>query len=219
MWHHIASVNGAPLKVLPLLLAVAIVLAGQPVPAQETITIRDENMPGRLEAFLIATPKAILNKEVLAILESSGKATFTAIVATDPDTKAKETGVEVQFEEGNLKTVAYLDEDCLKRLEKSLGSLIKTQQYLTDHRSEYSHQDLQEPNVTIAYNQLPGSDERADKAGIMAVGFYGHDEGFGLYFDVFWGRLHHSGQFYFPKASVSDLLKILQSAKPFLVAN
>ena len=25
---------------------------------------------------------------------------------------AKESGMEVQFEEGNLKTVAYLDEDC-----------------------------------------------------------------------------------------------------------
>lgn len=207
------------MKFLPLVLAVAIIFAGPPVLAQETISIRDENIPGKLETFLIAIPKATLNKKVLAILESSGKATFTAIVAADLDTKAKEKGVEVQFEEGNLKTAAYLDEDCLKRLEKSLGSLIKSQQYFTDHISEYSHQELQVPDVTMAYNQLPGSDEHADKAGIMAVGFYGHDGGFGLYFGVFWGRLHHSGQFYFPKASVSDLLKILQSAKPFLVAN
>jgi hypothetical protein len=100
-----------------------------------------------------------------------------------------------------------------------LGSLIKSQQYFTAHITEYSHQDLQEPNVTMAYNRLPGLDEHADKAAIMAVGFYWHDGGFGLYFDVFWGRLHHSGQFYFPDASVSDVLKILQSANPFLVAN
>jgi hypothetical protein len=130
-----------------------------------------------------------------------------------------EKGLEVRLEQGDLKTVAYLDDDCLKRLEKSLQSLLKTQEFIDGHRKDYSRQDLEVPHVTLAYNQVPGSDEHADKAGVMAVGFYGHEEGFGLYLGIHWGTLHLSGQFYFPNASLSDLLKTIQSANTFLVAN
>jgi hypothetical protein len=211
--------SGAIVKSLTLFLALTIALAGPPVLAQDTTRIRDENIPGKLESLLIATSKASLNKKVLGVLESSGKATFTGIVATNPNTDAKVKGLEIYLEEGDLKTVAYLDEECLKRVEKSLRSLIMSQQYIADNWKDYSHQELEEPSVTLAYNEVPGTDEHADKAGVTAIGFYGHEGGFGLYLGVFWGRLHHSGQFYFPKTSLSDLLQIIQGANTFLIAN
>ena len=201
-----------------LFLAFILGMAGQTFPVQET-HIRVENFPGKLESFLIATPNAFLNRRVMGTLESPGKATFTAINATNPITRAKAKGLEVQVEEGSVKAVAYLDEDCLKRLEKSLPSLIQGQQYRSDHSKDHSSQDLAEPQVTLAYNEVPGSDERAEKAGIMSVGYYGHEDGFGVYLNVSYGRVHPSGQFYFPKATLTDLLKIIQATNAYLASS
>lgn len=199
-----------------LFLAFNFGLFGQTLPVQETIHIRIENIPGKLESFLIATPNASLNRKVMGTLEFPGRATFTATIATNPSTQAKEKGLEVQVEEGELKTVVYLDEDCVKRLEKSIPSLIKIQQYASEHLNENSSQDLKRPHVSTAYNQVPGSEEHAEKAGIMEVGFYGHEEGFGVYLYVSGGRVHRSGQLYFPKATLTDLLKIIQATNTFL---
>jgi hypothetical protein len=193
---------------------------GQALPLQETIHIRIENIPGKVESFLIATPNASLNRKVMGTLEFPGRATFTAIIATNASTQAKAKGLEVQGEEGDLKTVAYLDEDCLKRLETSISSLIKIQQYASEHLKKYSSQNLERPQVRIAYNQVPGSDENTgEKAGIMEVGFYGHEEGFGVYLYISGGRVHPSGQFYFPKATLSDLLKIIQATNAFVASS
>ena len=207
------------MKSLTVFLVLTIALAGPPLLAQEITRIRVENIPGKLESFLIATPNASLHKKVLAILESSGKATFTAIVAVNPNTQVKEKGLEIRLAEGELTTVAYLDEDCLKRLAGVLPSLIMSQQYFSDHLNDYSQQDLERPEVITAYDEVPGSDEHAEKAGVAQFGFYGHDEGFGLYVSVPPGPAHHSGQFYFPKASLADLLKIIQAANTFLTVN
>jgi hypothetical protein len=178
-----------------------------------------ENMPGKLESFLIATPNVSLNQKVMGALEYPGRATFTATVVSNPAKQAKEKGLIVQVEEGDLKTVAYLDEDCLKRLETSISSLIKSQQYVSEHLKEHSPQDLKRPCVTIAYNQVPGSDEHAEKAGVMEVGFYGDEDGFGAFLGVSWGRVHPSGQFYFPKASLTDLLKMIRATNAFRAAS
>jgi hypothetical protein len=176
-------------------------------------------MPGKLESFLIATPNASLNQRVMGTLEFPGKATFTATIATNPGTQGKEKGLEVRVEEGNIKAIVYLDDDCLKRLEKSLPSLLEDQQYMSDHLKEYSSRDLVIPHAIGLYNQIPGSHEHAEKAGIMDVGFYGHDEGFGVYLHIPWGRIHPSGQFYFPRARLIDLLKIIQATNVFLAAS
>ena len=199
-----------------LFLTFSLGFVDQALPAQEITHIRIENMPGKLESFLLATPNASLNRKVMGTLEFPGRATFTATIATNPSTQAKEKGLEVQVEEGDLKTVAYLDEDCLKRLEKAISSLIRTQQHVSEHLKEYSTPDLERPQVTTAYNQVPGSDEHTEKAGVMQVGFYGHEEGFGVYLGVSWSRVRPGGQFYFPKATLTDLLKIIQATNVFL---
>jgi len=202
-----------------LFLVFSLGMVGHSCPAQEPTHIRAENMPGKLESFLIATTNASLNRRVMGTLEFPGKATFTVTIATNPNTEAKEKGLEVQVEEGSIKAVAYLDEDCLKRFEKSLPSLLASQQHMGDHLKEYSSRDLAVPHAIALYNQVPGSDEHAEKAGIMDVGFYGHDEGFGVYLHVPWGRVHASGQFYFPKARLTDLLKIIQATNVFLAGS
>jgi hypothetical protein len=207
------------MRAVILFLAFSFGMFGQTLPVQEITHIRIENIPGKLESFLIATRNASLNRRVMGTLEFPGKAIFTAIIATNLSTQAKEKGLEVQGEEGDLKTVAYLDEDCLKRLEKSLPSLIRIQKYRSDHLKEYSSQDLAIPQTTVAYNRVPGSDERAEKAGILSVGFYGHEEGFGVYLYVSGGRVHRSGQFYFPKATLTDLLKIVEATNGFLAVS
>jgi hypothetical protein len=194
-------------------------MVGQSPLAQEPTRIRAENIPGKLESFLIATPNASLNRRVMGTLEFPGKATFTAIIATDPGMQGREKGLEVRVEEGSIKAIVYLDDDCLKRLEKSLPSLLEDQQYMSDHLKEYSSRDLAIPHAIALYNQVPGSDEHAEKAGIMDVGFYGHDEGFGVYLRIPWGRIHPSGQFYFPRARLIDLLKIIQATNVFLAAS
>jgi len=207
------------MRLMTLFLVFSLGMVGQSLPAQEPTHIRAENMPGKLESFLIAIPNASLNRKVMGTLEFPGKATFTATIATNPGTQAKGKGLEVQVEEGSIKAVAYLDEDCLKRLERSLPSLLEVQQYMSDHLKEYSSRDLAIPHAIALFNEVPGSDVHAEKAGIMDVGFYGHDEGFGVYLHIPWGRVHPSGQFYFPNDRLTDLLKIIQATNVFLAAS
>ena len=92
-------------------------------PAQGVVHVRVENLPGKLEGFLLATPNVSVEKKVMGKLDDIGKATFSAVVATDPATKAQERGLLVQLEQGDTKATVYLDQDCLQRLQRSLPGL------------------------------------------------------------------------------------------------
>lgn len=178
--------------------------------AQETIQIRVENLPGRLESFLSATPNVSVAKKVTGTLDSSGKATFTAMVATNPVSHAQERGLEIRLEQGDVKAVVYLDQNCLQSLHSSLEFFRRETKDVTDHR----------PHVTTIYNDLPGTPETEEKAGILQVGWYGYDDGWGMHLSVPPGKNGRGGgQFYLPQARFEKLLEIINSTMMFLSSN
>lgn len=81
-----------PLTSLTLFLILTFATQSSSTAAQEIVHIRVENLPGRLESFLFATPNVSVGKEVMGTLDSPGKATFTTMIATNPASKAQEKG-------------------------------------------------------------------------------------------------------------------------------
>ncbi len=190
--------------------------------AQVELVIREEYKPGKLESFLVATPSATLVQKEFGKFISPTTATFTAIVASDPVTKVTLSGLEVRFQGTDQTITVYLDEDCIKRLQKSVASLEKSQQFAQEHLREKSSADLATPHVTIAYNdstKFTNADGQTETAAILHVGYYGYDGGFGVYLAPVWGVDHHGAQFYYQTASLSDLSKILSATSSFLSSN
>jgi hypothetical protein len=153
-----------------------------------------------------------MSKKVVGtlVVPVSGKATFTAMIALNPGSQAKEMGLEVRLEQEGMNAVAYLDQDCLQGLRLSLESFREAAKDVTDQR----------PHVTTVYNSQPGAPETAEKAGNLTVGWYGHDDGWGVYLGVPPRKSGSGGgQFYFPEARFEKLLEIIDNTMIFLSAN
>ena len=106
--------------------------------------------------------------------------------------------------------MTYLVQDCLQRLHSSLEFFRRETKDVTDYR----------PHLTTVYNGLPGSPETAEKAGILKVGWYGHDDWWGIYFCVPPGKNGTGGgQFYFPQERFEKLLEIIKTSMTFLSSN
>jgi hypothetical protein len=98
-------------------------------------------------------------------------------------------------------------------------SLEKSQLFEEEHRSEKSPADLAIPRITTVYNDYTNwvrPDGQTETAAILRVGYYGYDDGFGVYLASVWGINHHSAEFRYPTASLTDLSKILFAASAFL---
>ena len=146
----------------------------------------------------------------MGTLESSGQATFTAIIANNPGSRAQERGLEVRLGQGDAKAVTFLDQNCLQRLQSSLEFFRRETKDVTDHR----------PHITTIYNGLPGTPETTEKAGILEVAWYGHDDGWGMYRYVPPGKNGSGGgQFYFPQMRFDRLLEIINNTMMFLSSN
>jgi hypothetical protein len=189
--------------------------------AQDALVIRGVYKPGRLESFLIANPGATLTKQKLGEFAAPTTATFTAIVVSDPVTKAKLSGLEVRFRGADQVTV-YLDDDSVKRLRGAVTSLQQSQLFDEEHRGEKSPADLAITRVTSVYNDYTKwvrPDGQTETAGILHVGYYWHEGGFGVYLAPVWGVNHQSAELRYPTASLTDLSQILLATSAFLNSN
>lgn len=207
-------------------------LAGQAVPpavdrlAQAPPGLLAPVPPGLLESFLKRHPDAVLTKRLLGTLEGRGatKATFTAVVASDPaDPATKVKGLVVQLEDGDRKATVYVDDDRDEAMhEDSLWEFQRRLERLPDKDKalEYWRRagsaNSEWTFGGIAHNR-PADSPRycCPRNGVLGVGWYKHGEEVGVVIDA----LDPFRLFYFPGLEMAKVVEMVAAGRAFLNAN
>lgn len=186
--------------------------------AQKSRAVHVQNEPGVLETFLTTNPNATVTRQVLGSVAGSdgSRADFKAVVAENKLSKKKVKGIEVNLENPSQKAYLYIDEDGLQELEASLNSLEGTEHFILQHRDRYGSADLRVPHLTTAVNQSPINGE---SYGVLELGFYQHESGFGVYFFAPPGKSHSSAQLWLQNVDIGQITLLIRSGRAFLTVN
>lgn len=183
--------------------------------------------PGLLETFLGQHPDANLNKELLGRLEGreGTRATFTALVASDPaDPAIKVGGLEVQLENGKVRqengtrnATAYLDDDRefghdnLKEIQENLARFSDKDK--APENCRYDGDNYGDWGATLM-NRRADSTRYWPRSPALKIGWY-RQGGVGLVIT----SVDPDAWFYFPGAELSEVIKMIAKGRAFLDAN
>jgi hypothetical protein len=174
--------------------------------------------PGLLETFLADHPDAVLTKRELGTLEGRGatRATFTAVVASDPaDPTKKVKGLEVHLEDGVHKATLYLDDDrgeetpqdSLRAFQQGLDRWADKDKVLEYWRSDGRGESYRDLVISVP-NRLGGH-------AVIDVGWYKHGEELGVAIASLSPRVWY----YFPGVELAEVVKIIAAGRAFLDSN
>jgi len=184
--------------------------------------------PGLLESFLKRRPDAIVTKKLLGTLEGQEgtKATFTAIVASDPANPAmKAKGLEVSLEDEYLKATAYLDDDraegsrggSLGDFQAQLERLAKKDEVLGNWLSSGQDHIYMERGMFSVVANRPGDSPTygPPRYSAFQVGWYKRGGEIGVHIYCF----NPVGSFYFPGVEMGKVAEMVAAGRAFLNAN
>jgi len=187
--------------------------------------------PGLLETFLDRHPDAVLVKKALGTLEGreGTRATFTAVVASDPaDPASKAKGLVVQFEHADRKATAYIDDDrdeeihqdSLRQFQESLERMPKKDEAGGNWRPAGSTNSKQTFSLDWDFGghaenrQGDSTSYCCPRFAAITIAWYKRGEELGL---VIFGP--HLGMFWFPGDQRAQVVEMVAAGRAFLNAN
>lgn len=179
--------------------------------------------PGPLETLLASNPNAPVVKKQAGILvgTNQGKAVFTAIVASSPAAPTvKFKGMEIQITDDGHPYTLYLDYEPAPPTDSkdNFQHFLESLAHLADKNASFKRFYEESPNATEAtrWGMTTGADFHG--ADILNIGWWHTEEDMGVRIDG--GRRSTiPGCFYFPGATVAQVIGFINAAREFLVTN